>query len=303
MPLFDTIVIVDWSARSKPSPKKPSPNAVWWAVGRAGKVQGTVYARTRHEAIADVAALIASELDAGRRVLAGFDFPFGYPRGVAKRVAGTRSALALWQWLSERIEDDPKNANNRYAVAAEMAECYAGGIGPFWGRPKDWKCPGIPARKKCRTLAAPPPEKRIADTWASGAKTVWQLAYNGSVGSPVLLGLPALNRLRKDARLAGRIAVWPLEGGLGPPDAFAVLAEVYPSLLKAEVAVCGDAILDRAQVRTNVKAFSALNAEDCLAPLFGGPATLSAGQRKLIETEEAWILGLGFEKAMSGALA
>ena len=303
MPLFDTVIIVDWSARSKPSPKKPSPNAIWWALAQSGKVQCTVYARTRHKAIKDIAALIASELDDGRRVLVGFDFPFGYPRGVAKQVAGARSSLALWQWLSGKIKDDPKNANNRYAVATEMATCYPGGIGPFWGRPKAWKCPAVPARRKCRTLAAPPPEKRFADAQASGAKTVWQLAYNGSVGSQVLLGLPALNSLRKDARLVGRIAVWPFEGGLRPPDTPAVLVEVYPSLLKDDVAACGDAILDRAQVQTNAKAFSALDAEDGLAPLFRGLPTLTNSQRAVIETEEAWILGLGFERAISGALA
>ena len=302
MPRFDTVIVVDWSARSRPSPRKPASNAIWWAVARSGTVKKTVYARTRDAAIKDIAGIIAGELNAGRRVLAGFDFPFGYPRGVAKRVAGTGSALALWEWLSERIKDDGRNANNRYAVAAEMAACFPGGIGPFWGRPKVWKCPAVPARAKCRTLAAAPPEKRIADAAASGAKTVWQLAYNGSVGSQALVGLPAVNRLRTDARLAGRIAVWPFEGGLRPPDAPAVLVEVYPSLLKDDVAAC-DAIVDRAQVRVNAKALSALDAEDGLAPLFGGPATLTTGERTLVETEEGWILGLGFEKAMSGALA
>ena len=305
MARFDTVIVVDWSARSRPSPKKPASNAIWWAVARSGMVKKTVYARTRDAAIKGIADMIAGELDAGRRVLAGFDFPFGYPRGVAKRVAGTGSALALWDWLSERIEDDKddrRNANNRYAVAAQMAACSPGGIGPFWGRPKVWKCPAVPARAKCRTLTAAPPERRIADAAASGAKTVWQLAYNGSVGSQVLLGLPALNRLRTDARLAGRIAVWPFEGGLRPPDAPAVLAEVYPSLLKDDVAACGDAIVDRAQVRVNAEAFSALDAGDGLAPLFGGPATLTAAQRRVVETEEGWILGLGWQKALSGAL-
>ena len=34
-------------------------------------------------------------------------------------------------------------------------------------------------------------QRRVADKTAVGAKTVWQLAYNGSVGSQVLLGIPA----------------------------------------------------------------------------------------------------------------
>ena len=72
--------------------------------------------------------------------------------------------------------------------------------------------------------------------------------------------------------------------------------------MKNDVAACADAIPDRAQVLVNAKAFSALDAKDGLAPLFGGPPTLTTAQRKAIETEEAWILGLGFEKAVSGAL-
>ena len=56
MPLFDTHIIdvpglVDWSARSKPSPKKPSKDAIWWAVARDGIVGEPRYERTRHKAV------------------------------------------------------------------------------------------------------------------------------------------------------------------------------------------------------------------------------------------------------------
>lgn len=96
--------------------------------------------------------------------------------------------------------------------------------------------------------------------------------------------------------------MWPFEGGLRSPDAPVVLVEIYPSLLKDDVAACGNAVLDCAQVEVNSRALSALDAKDGLAPLFGGPP-LTAAQRKVVETEEAWILGLGFEKELSGALA
>ena len=77
MPLFDTHGIVDWSARSKPSPVKPAKNAIWWAVARGGGVAATHYVRTRHEAIEKLRDLFETELAAGHRILAGFDFPFG----------------------------------------------------------------------------------------------------------------------------------------------------------------------------------------------------------------------------------
>ena len=69
-----------------------------------------------------------------RHVLVGFDFPFGYPKGVAEHLIGKASALPLWGRLAGRIEDEPNSANNRYDVAAEINEAYSG-IGPCWGRP------------------------------------------------------------------------------------------------------------------------------------------------------------------------
>ena len=92
-PLFDTHIVVDWSARSRPSPVRPGKDAIWWALARTdgGEAREPEYARTRHEAIRRLARLMADELDAGRRVLVGFDFPFGYPAGVAGRLTGRSS--------------------------------------------------------------------------------------------------------------------------------------------------------------------------------------------------------------------
>ena len=307
MPLFHTHVVVDWSARSKPSPKNPTKDAIWWAVARiAGdvEVEGPQYARTRHAALEGLARLIGDELDAGRQVLVDFDFPFGYPKGVAKRLTGRASALALWDWLAAEIEDGADNGNNRYDVAAAINAAYPG-LGPLWGRPAKWDYPTIPVRASARTgQAHHPPERRICDVRAKGAKTVWQLAYAGSVGSQMLLGLPALKRLKADPRIAGRAMVWPFETGLRMPEARAVIAEVYPSLLRDEVrARRGEGeILDSAQVRVNAEAFARLDAGGGLAPLFAGAPCLTPEERRIVETEEAWILGLCHEEALKGAL-
>ena len=237
MTLFDTHIIVDWSARSTPSPDNPAADAIWWAAVRDGCPLEARYNRTRHEAVEDLTAFIGRELDDKRRVLAGFDFPFGYPAGVAARLTGQTSALALWDWLVERIEDKPDNRNNRYAIAGAMNQCWPG-IGPFWGRPLAWCCPLIPVRKRERTCRDQHPrERRFADCHANGAKTVWQLAGAGAVGSQVLMGLPALKRLLEDPRISGRGTVWPFKTGLCAPDTWKtplVLAEVYPSLLRKD---------------------------------------------------------------------
>lgn len=307
-PLFDTHVIVDWSARSKPSPARHTKDALWWAVARVDGGSVSVlepeYACTRHDVLRCLGRLIEGELKNDRRVLVGFDFPFGYPKGVAAHLTGKASALALWKWLDERIKDEPNNDNNRYEVAAEINQAYRG-CGPCWGRPASWPFPTIPEKMSARTgQEFHPLERRIADQWAKDAKTVWQLAYAGSVGSQILLGLPALERLVHCPGIVGHAAVWPFQTGLRTPEARVVIAEVYPSLLKKEVAERrrDGEILDRAQVRVNASAFAHLDADGDLAPLFGGAPSLTPEQRTLIETEEAWILGLGHEEKLKGAL-
>ena len=249
--------------------------------------------------------MLAAEAAAGRRVLVGFDFPFGYPAGVAQRLTGRTSACALWDWVTARIEDGPDNGNNRYAVAEEINHCYPG-VGPCWGRPATWDYPCVPTRARDRTCRkAHPPERRISDEHARGAKTLWQLAYAGSVGSQALLGLPALARLSRGPALAGRVSVWPLDAGLRLPDEPVVLAELYPSLLRTVVArlrAPGE-ILDRAQVRVNALAYSCLDARAGLAPLFEGAPSLTAQERRVVENEEAWMLGLGHEEALNAVFS
>ena len=139
------------------------------------------YARTRHDAVERLAALIAAELDAARQVLIGFDFPFGYPAGVAAHLTGQASALALWNWLAVLIEDAVDNTNNRFAVSEEINRAYPG-LGPFWGRPQNWPYPEVPTRESSRTgREAHPPERRIADLHAIGTP---KLSGNCSTPAP-----------------------------------------------------------------------------------------------------------------------
>ena len=302
--IFDTHIIVDWSARSRPSPARPTKDSIWWCAAKDGIADSPEYARTRHQAIDRLAAVLAAERDANRRTLVGFDFPFGYPAGVARNLTGRASALSLWDWLDDRIEDAGDNTNNRYKVAETINRIYPG-VGPCWGRPASWQHPDVPTRKSaCTPQDAHPPERRIADRRAKGAKTVWQLAYAGSVGSQVLLGLPSLKRLVGDPRIKGQAVIWPFETGLSAPAAPVVIAEIYPSLLKTEIRQRRkqNEILDAAQVRVNAEAFARLDKRCRLAPLFEGDSSLTEEERHIIKTEEAWILGLGHEDALRDAL-
>lgn len=269
--MFDRVVIVDWSARSSPSPERASPDAIW--VGEAGA--GETYHRTRALAEADLARRIAGR-PAGQRMLIGFDFPFAYPAGFAAML-GCDGPLAVWDWMAERIEDGPDNANNRFETAAGI-NGIAPGAGPFWGLPHGRKLADLPptdawktSRRFCRKRRCEP----------QGAQETWKLFGNGSVGSQALLGLPVLSRLR---RLPG-VTVWPFEP-MGP----VVLAEVWPSLLAARVAgEQGAEIRDRVQVRVLARELARLARAGRLAPLFDVPE---------VAREEGWILGVGHEAAL-----
>ena len=284
MQAFDTVIVVDWSAANVPSPVRPSADAIWMAVAR-GAVCDVTYHRTRAAAETALVAVLDTEAQACRRVLAGFDFPFGYPVGFAGRLTGTPSARAVWDWLERHLITGPDNRSNRFELAASINARF-GSAGPFWGRPAGLHLPALPARKLVDYAALGLAERRAVETVVPRAQPVWKLYTTGSVGSQALTGLPMIARL---ARRAG-CAVWPFDGA----DGALVLAEVYPSLLAQEVATCvarGE-IMDAAQVRLLAQALRALSTRGGLGPLLDVPQ----------QTEEGWILGAGHGAALTGAL-
>ena len=286
---FDTVIVVDWSAKSVPSPARPSADAVWTGIVRYG-IAETAYHRTRALAERHLAEALAVEAAAGRRVLVGFDFPMGYPAGFAARLTGQARASAVWEWLAARITDGADNANNRFAVAAEVNN-RLGGAGPFWGRPSALKIPDPPFTKAVDYAALSLSEFRSVERLAKGAKSVWQLMGAGSVGSQSLMGLPMVHRLAQDGA-----AVWPFDH----TAARVVVAEVYPSLLARAVARdlarAGEkAVKDEAQVRLLALALWRLGQSGGLAALWQVPDGVA-------RTEEGWILGAGHGAALEAAL-
>ena len=279
--MFDTVIVVDWSGGNDRG-ATPKADAIWACVVRGGVTETPVYLRNRQVAEAWIADTLQIERAAGRRVMVGFDFPFGYPRGFARAVAGTDDPLALWDWLAERIEDAPK-ANNRFDVAGAI-NVVLGGNGPFWGNGLKREIDGLPRTKA--GYENPFAQRRQAEERAKGAFSVWQLSGAGSVGSQALMGLPVLARLRR--RFGDHLAVWPFQ----PLDAGIALVEVWPSLIAPEIAarVQPDEIKDAAQVRVLAQALSAPSADQLATMLADG------------DSEEGWIFGLGHEDALRGAL-
>lgn len=299
VPAFDTHVIVDWSASNSPSPAKPSADAIWIGVVRDQKPATTSYHRTRAEAVSSLIALIKAEQNASRRVLLGFDFPFGYPSGFAEKITGTPDALSLWRHIAGLIEDNDDNTNNRFEVAARLNSAFTG-TGPFWGCPASQKIPNLPAKGAARSGTDNPPERRLVERAVPQAQPVWKLYTTGSVGSQVLTGLPALLRIKA---AIPDCAVWPFETGLNTPEAPVVLAEIYPSLLAETVKKRSrkGSIKDQVQVAVTAQAYARLDAQDQLSPLFAGAPDLSPAERETIASEEAWILGAGHETILRAA--
>lgn len=298
-PAFDAYCIVDWSASSVPATGEDS---VWWAlVTRTGRRTTLACGnpRTRHAFAFGLGAMLLGPL-AGRRVLVGFDFPFGYPRGLAAAL-GHRGAASdawrhVWTTLAREIRDGPDNANNRFEVAAALNARVSRGYGPFFGRParvpravsahlsaRQQEVFEFPLRGRGGVTLE---RMRRADGPAQVASSPWFL-FGGanSVGGQALVGIPRVARLREalpDAR------VWPFETGARLPsrrEARVVLAEVYPTMFHARVRNGVD-VHDRLQVAATARAFARLDARGGLARLFAAPPRDPA-----VLHEEGWVLG------------
>jgi molybdopterin-guanine dinucleotide biosynthesis protein B len=286
---FDTVTIVDWSAASSPSPRKPSADAIW--IGTAS-VFGTssTYHRTRATAEAALTAHLDTEARSGRRVLLGFDFPFGYPEGFARRLTGRDGAQEIWNWLAAHLTDGPENGNDRFGLAAAINQTF-GAQGPFWGRPATLHLPQLPATKTADYAALGLAERRRVEVDSlRRAQSVWKLYTAGSVGGQAMTGLPLVARL---SRRPGA-SVWPFD----PPTGSLVLAEVYPSLLDAEVrkATGPETIKDELQVRLLSRALWRLSQSGGLGTLFDDVPNWQG------RADEGWVLGANHASALASAL-
>jgi precorrin-8X/cobalt-precorrin-8 methylmutase len=291
MPEFDAYLMVDWSASSTPAKGSDS---IWYCLVKRtdGKtsIEELENPATRGDAVSQIRYLLRTLTRCERRVLVGFDFPFGYPSGFA-------SALGLnglpwrcvWDELTRRIVDGNENINNRFAVASDLNRML--GNGPFWGCPESKRTPTLNPTK---TYAGALAEKRITDV--ANMQPVWKLYGNGSVGSQALLGIPTVCGLRDHPLLAPEARVWPFETGLRPlgsresTEWLILFAEIYPSLVPIQP-TAGE-VKDAAQIRTIAMHFAVLDEAGQLAPLFEGPPNLTPAERGRVEREEGWTLGV-----------
>ena len=298
--LFDDYVMVDWSAGSTPRTGKDS---IWIALGswhddvlRRGEA---VNVPTRHGAVSHLERTLDESVDAGRRVVVGFDFPFAYPAGLASlapEVFGPGASWeAVWRTLCERVRDEPDNANNRWEVAKSLNRDT--GYRLFWGCPAGQADRCLGARDKELVGLRERPDRlgrlRLTERRAQKAsgviQTVWKLAYAGSVGSQALLGIPYLQRLRD--RYGTRLRVWPFEGTTADPaasgGALVTLAEIWPSMFPTDFS--RHPVRDAAQVLQAVQSCAEADATGAMADWLSPDALVDDGA---VVAEEGWILGV-----------
>ena len=298
--LFDAYIMVDWSAASKPV---TGANAIWIGIlakdARLKFKFTAVNPDTRLKAAALIKDLVEKLNRRGDRVLLGFDFSMGYPAGTAAALGldidRTPPWKAMHSHLASKLKDKPDNSNARFAIAAGMNYKISGGPFPFWGAPARDQAKTLAAKKGDFDLGALPEyrlaEAHLRETTKAKPKSVWQLAYTGSVGSQSLTGLPHIHSL---LRTLSKARLWPFQTGLAQQseetleNVQTLIAEIYPSTL--DVKPEKGETLDRAQVRTMAYHYCDLDRKGHLGALFGPPDSLDKGKIAQIEAEEGWIL-------------
>lgn len=309
MPLFDSYIFIDWSAANKAHSESPSANAPW--VGELileDNFHTETYHRTRQSAFDYVFERLLRHKACNRRILVGFDFPYGYPRNFARALGFTNDSDTwknLWAELSFRLLDNENNTNNRFSVASDLNRIISDrNQGPFWGCPKNQATPNLVATGPgfpFHTSGGLKLERlRVCEGRLKGVQETWKLFGAGSVGSQTITGIPRIYKLRSHPDLANFSKVWPFETGFSStlsPDSgpFILHAEIWPGVVNHEVreimAENPDLVQDQAQVHAMCRWASRMDQEDALGAFFDVPVGMDSSVLQQCVREEGWILG------------
>jgi hypothetical protein len=249
---FDEIVVVDWSAASVP---KLGRDSIWIATAKNRPLNFA----TRARATEYLRALLAKT----RRALVGWDFPLGYPRGLARSLGGPqrRAWRFTWDLIASELGDADDNQNDRFALAASLNARLAK-KGPFWGRPA--------AMSLSHLYSTRPFDYPVR------SRTGIELAEYRHCEV----------ELRADPLLAPRSRIWPFETRFAreiPDGPLIVHAEAWPSAIPLNARA--HSIKDAAQVVTLARHLARIDLRAAL-----GPKLARQIERGAIE-EEGWVLG------------
>ncbi len=299
--IFDSYLIVDWSAASKPT---TGADSIWIGAltpdARFRLQFSASNPDTRAKALAQLTAALERLVKRGDRILLGFDFPLGYPAGTAERLGLATDDippwLAMFNFLSKELRDKPDNFNNRFALAARMNRIMSDSAFPFWGCPKRDVITTLSDKKPRAHTNDDPAEFRISEQRAISQKLgrpqpVWKLGYAGAVGGQAFTGIPVVSKLK--AHFGDALGIWPMETGWMDADhdmPQILVSEVYPSMvpIKAEKG----RVKDEIQVESLAKWFAETDSKSGLEAKLTRPKGLADPESSMILSEEGWILGV-----------
>lgn len=281
-PLFDGYVAIDWSARQT---RKTGRDSIWLAAHNGRELVELENPSTRHEAMNHIVRLLREASEEGSRLLCGFDFPFGYPKGTAQKVTHQADWQALWKHIAGLIRDEPDNTNNRFDTAAALNKAFHS-EGPFWGNGLGREVAGLPRRKPQHDPHGDlPPRLRHAENLVPKAQEVWKLNGAGSVGGQALTGIAMLERLRH--RDDVDVRVWPFET-LAESRSH-VLMEIYPSMIEP----CPNhQVKDAGQVTAVATTLAELDRVGELEGFLRAPSDMPSDTSEAVCREEGAIFGM-----------
>ena len=303
MTMFDGYIMVDWSAANSRTTGKDS---IWVAelMENVNDVILTNYP-TRSCFRKYLKGKMEEATENNKRLLIGFDFPFGYPYDSYDGF-GCKNWTELCQLIDTEIDDNDNNENNRFAAAGKLNNTRFGKLfennnkhGPFWGHHRSNCFEGLPFNTQegyNRNLKAGQklPEKfrcvekeiikqnrknkKIKKQRTITPLSVWKLFHGASVGGQTLMGIPTLQTLKQ----RGDCCVWPFQN---LDKTKHVIAEIYPSIWDIQ----GDHnINDANQVYTVAKNIAYLDKNKRLQDFLNAP---DAYDKNIIK-KEGWILGV-----------
>jgi hypothetical protein len=170
--------------------------------------------------------LLIEAVGRGERVLIGFDFPYGYPRGFAA-VLGLEGPAwnAIWEYIAIQVQDSRQtNENNRFEVASAINGRLTHHV--FWGRPAPRRLNSLSMRRdqvryqidgEVAGLGEWREVEMVLNRRGNRPQPVWKLWGAGSVGSQALTGIPVVHRLRHEPQLEAISRVWPRRAVRGIP--------------------------------------------------------------------------------------
>jgi hypothetical protein len=295
--LFNAYLIVHWNAAAKATSGADS--ICIGVMKRDLRFRLTFESHnpaTRAEAEALITTILEDRAKRRERVLIGFDFPLGLPRGLAAglKLPGDHPWRAVWDQLAKMVKDKADNTNNRFGVGSEINRRLTDGPFPFWGCPPRDTLTTLQPKRGREHGPEDVPEFRHVESAIKSAQPVWKLYYNGAVGPQAILGIPMVRRLK--LAFGEAMKIWPFETGwktlvesdLAGVDIVAVEASstiVTPQPLPGESK-------DAAMVRTLGEYFAKLDEAGKLAALFAPAKDVAESIVAAAQEEEGWALGV-----------